>query len=370
MEGITHPAFREILSSAGGIGVVCTEFVRVTGAAPRPSLFRRQLVAASQSALSVQVMGNHVEHLAEASRLATEAGADLVDLNVGCPAPRVVKKGVGAAMLKDPELLSRVVEAMRRATPGFLTAKMRAGFDSADSAVQTAERLEAAGVDLITVHPRRRSDFYRGVADWQVVGAIRRAVSVPVVGNGDVWFAADAFRMRRQTGCAGVMIGRGALRNPWIFQQIAALSEDRAPLHPGGDDLLAHVDRLAQALVAQGQRVLGPLKEHLRYLLLHGSLLPPTAGWAEPPGSGTQRSPGLDEAPATGLDAGSLGARSDFKELRRRALRASSLSELRDLLAESLAGLPPQALALGAWPRAGSQLGAGIEAVERTVEAH
>lgn len=341
MEGITHPAFREMLSARGGIGVVCTEFVRVTGAVPKPSLFRRHLVPASQSALSVQVMGNHVEHLAEASRLAAEAGADLVDLNVGCPAPRVVKKGVGAAMLKDPELLSRVVGAMREATPGFLTAKMRAGFDSADSAVGTAKRLEASGVDLLTVHPRRRSDFYRGVADWEVVRAIRRSVRVPVVGNGDVWFAADAFRMRQQTGCAGVMIGRGALRNPWIFQQIAALSQGAPPPQPGAEDVLAHVDALASAFAASGQRGLGPLKEHLRYLLMHGSLLPPRAGVLEVPGS---------SSPQNATVTSASDEKCGFKEIRKEALRATSYAELREALMRFLAGLPAEALQLGALP--------------------
>lgn len=267
MEGITHPAFRAMIARRPGVGVVCTEFVRIAAVPAGDRYLRRQVVPCAGAALSVQVMGNHVEHLAEATRSVARAGADIVDLNVGCPAPRAVRKGVGSALLKDPALLAQVVRAMRSSTNGILSAKMRAGFDDARGAVEVAKLLEDCGVDLIAVHPRRRVDFYKGVADWRIIAEIKSAVSVPVVGNGDVWYAADALRMRRETGCDGVMIGRGALRNPWIFEQIEALRLGRPPPSPSGDDLLRHFDGLHELLREDYPKgVLGMLKEQTRYL--------------------------------------------------------------------------------------------------------
>jgi tRNA-dihydrouridine synthase len=127
--------------------------------------------------------------------------------------------------------------------------------------------IEAAGADFIVVHPRRRADFYQGVADWRIIRAIKESVRIPVIGNGDVWYAADAIRMRAETACDGVMIGRGALRNPWIFEQIAALLEGRPPPRPSGDDVLGHYDTLAEVLGATyPKNTLGMLKEQVRYL--------------------------------------------------------------------------------------------------------
>lgn len=324
MEGITHPAFRALIAARPGLGVVCTEFVRICSTGLGAKHLREQVVRAPGAALSVQVMGNHIEHMAEATEIVAEAGADLVDLNVGCPAPRVVRKGVGSAMLRDPELLSRVVSAMRKRTRGWLTAKMRAGFDDAAGAVQSARLIEAAGANLIAVHPRRQVDFFAGVSDWRIIAEIKRSVSVPVIGNGDVWYAADALRMRRETGCDGVMIGRGALRNPWIFEQIAALVHGLPVPRPSGNEVLSHFDALTAMFdeLAPG-RTVGLLKEQLRYLC---RVVP------------------------------------DSAELLRRTMRTASLAEMRAILGERLAGERPEALDLGAGggqlERSGSALAA------------
>ncbi len=267
MEGVTHPPFRALIAQRAGIGVVCTEFVRIAATGLGSKFLREQVVRAPGAALSVQVMGNHLEHMADATEIVSAAGADIVDLNVGCPAPRVVRKGVGSAMLKNPDLLRRVVGAMRARTRGCLSAKIRAGFDDSSGAVAIARLIEEAGADFITVHPRRQTDFYRGVADWRIILAIKAAVRIPVVGNGDVWYAADALRMRAETRCDGVMIGRGALRNPWIFEQIDALLRGLSPLQPNGDDVLAHYDALADVLGgSHPKNALGMLKEQVRYL--------------------------------------------------------------------------------------------------------
>jgi tRNA-dihydrouridine synthase B len=310
MEGVTHPAFRALIARRPGVGVVCTEFVRIASTGIGERHLREQVVRAPGAALSVQVMGNHLEHMAEATAIVASAGADIVDLNVGCPAPRVVRKGVGSAMLKDPELLFRVVTGMRERTRGCLSAKIRAGFDDSTGAVAVARLIEAAGANFIAVHPRRRADFYQGVADWRIIRAIKNAVRIPVIGNGDVWYAADALRMRAETRCDGVMIGRGALRNPWIFAQVDALLAGRAPPRPSGDDVLAHYDELSDMLRGSHPKsVLGMLKEQVRYL-------------------------------ARSVD--------DSAELMRRALRAPTALEMRAVLAARFAGERAEALDLGA----------------------
>jgi nifR3 family TIM-barrel protein len=324
MEGVTHPAFRALIARRAGVGVVCTEFVRIAATGIGERHLRQQVVRAPGAALSVQVMGNHLEHMAEATAIVASEGADIVDLNVGCPAPRVVRKGVGSAMLKDPELLRRVVGCMRERTRGCLSAKIRAGFDDSAGAVSIARLIEEAGADFIAVHPRRRADFYQGVADWRIIRAIKQAVRIPVVGNGDVWYAADALRMRRETGCDAVMIGRGALRNPWIFSQIEALVHGREAPRPSGDDVLAHYDELGAMLrETHPKSLLGMLKEQVRYL---ARIVP------------------------------------DGLELMRSALRAGTPDEMRAVLAMRFSGASPDTLDLAA--QGGSLEHSGAVAIE------
>lgn len=271
MEGVSHPTFRQIVAELGGVGLLCTEFVRISRAPLAASTLRSAVVKAEvdgqERPLSVQVMGNEAAKMAEAARLVAETGADVVDINLGCPMPRVVRKGVGAAMLKDPALLRDVVGAMREAVPGTLSAKIRAGFDDADVVVRNAEILQGVGVDFIAVHPRRRCDFYEGVADWRIIGTLKRELSIPVVGNGDVWYAADVARMQAETGCDAVMIGRPAMRNPWIFEQAADLRAGRTPRDPDGDAVVAYFSMLRERYrPVFGTRSVGKIKEIVRWL--------------------------------------------------------------------------------------------------------
>lgn len=266
MEGVTHATFRALMAARGGLGAVCTEFVRVSRAPLSVAALRREVVKAEGVPLSVQVMGNDGEKMAEAAAVVARAGADVVDVNLGCPMPRIVKKGVGAAMLKNPTLLYDVLSRMRDATPGLLSAKIRAGFDDADNVVSIARIVEKAGVDFIAVHPRRRADFYEGVADWRIITVLVDALRIPVVGNGDVWYASDILRMQRETGCAAVMVGRPALRNPWIFRQAAALRRGAPPEHPSGDDLLAFLEDVAERYAAAFGKTVGKMKELVRYV--------------------------------------------------------------------------------------------------------
>jgi tRNA-dihydrouridine synthase B len=270
MEGVTNAAVREVLASYGPVGLVCTEFVRISGGRISRSYLKRQVEKLPGVPLSVQVMGNDPELMAEAGAVVADAGADVVDLNLGCPTNAAVRKGVGAALLKQPELLSRLLTTMRRAVPGLLSAKLRAGFDSTNEALSNARLVQDCGLDYLSIHPRRRVDHYRGSADWRIVGLIRSELSIPVVGNGDIWYAQSALRMFEQTRCDAVMLGRPALRNPWIFRQLDELLRGREPFRPSGADLAGHLRRLAVALAARAddpsQSPLGPLKEQLSYL--------------------------------------------------------------------------------------------------------
>lgn len=270
MEGVTNAAVRQVLASYGPVGLVCTEFVRISGEQISRPYLRRQVEKAPGVPLSVQVMGNDPELMAEAGAVVASAGADVVDLNLGCPTNTAVRRGVGAALLKDPEKLGVLLRTMRRSVPGLLSAKLRAGFDTSDCALSNARLVEEAGLDFITVHPRRRVDHYKGVADWRIIASIKRELGIPVVGNGDIWYAESALRMFEETGCDAVMLGRPALRNPWIFRQLSELMAGREPFRPSGADLAQHLKRIAASLVGRAkdptESPIGPLKEQLGYL--------------------------------------------------------------------------------------------------------
>jgi tRNA-dihydrouridine synthase C len=270
MEGVTNAAVREVLAGYGPVGLVCTEFVRIAGEAISPAYLRRQVEKVAGVPLSVQVMGNDPELMAEAGAVVARAGADVVDLNLGCPTHTAARKGVGAALLEQPEKLARLLASMRRRVPGLLSAKLRAGFDSSDDALGNARLVEDAGLDYLAVHPRRRVDHYAGRADWRIIALLRRELRIPVVGNGDAWYARSALRMLEETRCDAVMLGRPALRNPWIFRQLNELLSGHAPFRPAGADLVAHLRRLSLALAERirepGHTPLGRLKEQLNYL--------------------------------------------------------------------------------------------------------
>jgi nifR3 family TIM-barrel protein len=270
MEGVTSEPIRGLISEYGPLGLVCTEFVRVAGEAVSRRHLERQVRKPPGVALSVQLMGNDARLMAEAAGVIAGAGADVVDVNLGCPSKTAARKGVGAALLRDPGELRALLTTLRAAVPGLFSAKLRAGFDSSDTALENARIVERAGADFLTVHPRRRIDHYRGVADWRIVALLRKELAIPVVGNGDVWYAADALRMIEETGCAAVMIGRPAVRNPWIFRQIGELMHGREPFAPSGTDVVAHLtrvhERLRAAFPALNDRLAGPLKEHLGFL--------------------------------------------------------------------------------------------------------
>jgi nifR3 family TIM-barrel protein len=220
MASITNAPFRLVARECGS-GLVTSE--EIDAAALFRGGPRRTDVAAyypEERPLAMQLLGCDAELLVRAGRLLEERGADIVDLNMGCPVPKIVSRGKGAALMRDIPAAARLLRALRRALRVPLTVKIRGGWDDAHvNAVEVARMAEAEGVDAVTVHPRTRSQLFTGKAPWTVIAEVVDAVRIPVTGNGDVRSMADARRMAAETGCRSVMIGRGALGRPWIFDE-------------------------------------------------------------------------------------------------------------------------------------------------------
>ncbi len=236
LASISTPAFR-ILCEEQGCGLTWTEMVSVPGLV-RGNAKIRKLVRPSSATqpLAVQVVGARVEEMERAAAWVVEHGADILDLNMGCPVKKVLKTGAGAGLMRTPELAADLVRAALRGVAGAIpvTAKMRTGFKNEITAVDLGRRLEDAGVAALTIHGRVLEQVFRGAVDHATIGALVEAVSVPVVGNGDVKDGPSYHHMRRETGCAAVMVGRAALGNPWVFAELAAAARGE-PLPPPPD---------------------------------------------------------------------------------------------------------------------------------------
>lgn len=180
-------------------------------------------ITAAERPMGLQLFGSEPDFIAEAVRMLLDFQPDWIDLNMGCPVPKVVNQGAGSALMKTPELAEECLKAAVRSAGGkvAVTVKMRIGWDAQSiNAVDFAKRMEAAGAEAIAVHARTRTQFYSGNADWSQIAAVKQAVHVPVIGNGDITCGADAVRMYRETGCDLVMVGRASYGNPWIFEEI------------------------------------------------------------------------------------------------------------------------------------------------------
>lgn len=229
MEGLADDVLRGVLTAIGGYDWCVTEFIRVSGTVLPNRCFTRvcpELKDGSRTVagtpVRVQLMGSDPGCLAaNAARLAALAPAG-IDLNFGCPAPLVNRHGGGAALLDDPELLHRIAAAVRAAVPAAIpfSAKMRLGVASPERALDCARALAAGGIDELIVHGRTKVDGYRPPARWEWIARVREAVAVPVIANGEVWTPADYERCRRETGCADVMLGRGAIADPLLARRL------------------------------------------------------------------------------------------------------------------------------------------------------
>ena len=227
MAGVTDTIFRRMIRNLGGCGLIMTEFTSAEGVSRKISRALQYLYfEPGEHPITAQLFGANPASLAEAAATVETLGFDIVDINLGCPAKKVVKCG-GSGLLRDLRQLELILRAVRAAVRIPLTIKMRAGWDDQNIvAVEVARMAEANGVQALAVHPRTREQGYSGSADWSVIGRVRECVRIPVIGNGDIREAADAVRMIEQTGCQAVMIGRAAAANPWIFRQIQQLAAE------------------------------------------------------------------------------------------------------------------------------------------------
>jgi len=224
MAGITDRDFRLILRRIGGVGLVTMEFVSARGIVAGERLARRIMVfAPEERPLAIQVYGSDPATMAEAARVVEASGADVCDVNMGCPANKVLKGCAGAALMGDLGLAQAVVRGVRRAVAIPVTVKFRLGLDDRRSNYLELGRIcEGEGAAAVALHGRTARQMFSGEARWEPIARLKAELSIPVLGNGDVSTAGDALRMLSQTGCDGVMIGRAATRNPWIFSEIAA----------------------------------------------------------------------------------------------------------------------------------------------------
>jgi len=232
MAGVTDRHFRLIVRRIGGVGVVAMEFLQAKGlVGGDPEVLRRTHFVEEERPIAVQIYGADAGTMAEAARWVGEMGADLCDVNMGCPANTVLRGCAGAALMGDSRLAAAIVREVRRAVALPLTVKFRLGLDDRRRNYLELGRIcEAEGADAVAMHGRTARQGFRGEAEWEPIARLKAALGVPVIGNGDVRDAGDAVAMLRATGCDGVMIGRGATRDPWIFRKTAArLSGGRVP---------------------------------------------------------------------------------------------------------------------------------------------
>ena len=277
LAGITDKSMRSLCAEQGA-SLVYTEMVSGKGLWYGDRKTGTLLsIGEHEGPVAFQLFGSEPEIMAFAAKELRDRDNVLIDLNVGCPVPKIVKNGEGSALLKKPDVLFDVVSAMVKEAGKPVTAKIRMGFARGENlAVETAKALEAAGAAAVTVHGRTREQYYEGKADWQVIADVKKAVKIPVIGNGDVNTGRDAVDMLDQTGCDGVMIARGALGNPWIFiDAIALWKGDTMPPEPTKEErvnmLLRHLDLVADD---KGDRIaVREMRKHVGWYVkgMHGA---------------------------------------------------------------------------------------------------
>ena len=242
MAGVTDTVFRRVIRGLGGCGLMMTEFTSSEGITRSAARTLRYLYfQEDERPITAQLFGADPRVMASAAAVVEELGFDAVDVNLGCPAKKVVKCG-GSGLLRDLRLLEEILRAVRAAVRIPLTIKIRAGWDETSIvAVDVARMAEQIGIEGIAVHPRTRTQGLNGRADWSIIAAVKQAVGIPVIGNGDIQSPEDAERMVRETGCDAVMIGRAAATNPWIFAQMEEFARTggyRAPSEQDRFELL------------------------------------------------------------------------------------------------------------------------------------
>jgi len=250
LAGITNLPLR-LLAKESGCGLVCSEMVSACGLVYGSDKTRELLASVPQEKpLSVQLFGSDAAIMADAAQKVEAAGADIVDINFGCSVRKVLKSGSGSALMRESRKAADLIQAVRDAVKVPLTIKMRSGWDaSGDQALELARIAQSRGVDAVVVHPRTAGQGFGGQADWSLIARIKQALHIPVIGNGDIVHAADAVHMLDRTGCDAVMVGRAAMSNPMIFNQIEDLLAGRPARIVSPRDRIAMMTRFLESSV-------------------------------------------------------------------------------------------------------------------------
>jgi tRNA-dihydrouridine synthase B len=277
MAGVTDTVFRRFIRGLGGCGLIMTEFTSSHGVlhsqrAGKPGRTMRYLAFdADEHPISAQLFGSDPEVMAGAAAVCQDLGFDFVDINLGCPVNKVVKCNGGSGLLRDLPLIERIIKAVKAAITIPLTLKYRAGWNEREIvAVEIARLAEDCGVAAVALHPRTREQGYAGKADWSRIAEVKAAVKIPVIGNGDITTPEDAARMADETGCDGIMIGRAASANPWIFRQIAQYLQTGACDQPAEGDRYEMIRGYYALLAERGAPdAVGKMKQFAAYFT-HG----------------------------------------------------------------------------------------------------